>query len=61
MEWLHNEVFTHVDDGEGADVDKEQEEYEKALYLQISEAKKNDRCRREAAAREIQGVGDDEE
>ena len=42
MEWLHNEVFTHVDDGEGADVDKEQEEYEKALYLQISEAKKND-------------------
>ena len=61
MEWLHNEVFTHVDDGEGANVDKDQEEYEKALHHQILEAKSNDRRRREAAAKQIQGMADDKE
>ena len=41
VEWLDNEVFLQVDDGNGADVNKEQEEYEKALYDQILEAKNN--------------------
>ena len=61
VKWLDNEVFLQVDDGNGADVDKEQEEYEKALYDQISEAKNNDRRWWEVAARQIQDMADDEE
>ena len=61
IEWLDNEVFLQVDDGNGADVDKEQEEYEKALYDQISEAKNNNRRRWETATRQIQDMADNEE
>ena len=61
MGWLHDEVFVQNDDEEGADVDREQEEYEKGLYQQISEAKSNDRRRREEAVRQIQGMADDKE